>query len=336
MNPVRSVQIFQEHPSISIPIVERYLHAFPQHLEAVTRYMAHGGQFSKPQVITYVATSHDDAGRLYATVEGSQRLPRQVRLLLFGATHSEIDMAGAFYEIVRRTMIRDFPAGIPLPPIRAFRTSISECLPPTMPQRDQLVKRLPSIAINLSHDQFVEWINRQAIGPFLTPLLASFRALRDQAEAVTGRYSRLLREGHFSGRGQIFRTLECIELELSLRMIDLLTQHSVVSSVVWLHDGIWISPVPDIRLVNVIDHHIFKEFGISTGEPLFILKNLRQMQEALVSQLPKQRHSLPRKGHAPLLGSLTHNITITRTASRNTDSAASTFYARMDASRHSR
>ena len=119
-------------------------------------------------------------------------------------------------------------------------------------------------------------------------------------------------------------------------MIDLLTQHSVVSSVVWLHDGMWISPVPDIQLVNVIDQYICKEFGIFTGETLFILKNLSQSQEALVRQLPKQRHSLPRKGHAPLLGSLTHNITITQTASRNTDSAASTFYARTDASRHSR
>ena len=66
----RRIQIFQEHPDCSVQLVERYLAAFPQHIEAVTRYLAHGGQFSAPQVITYVASSFDDVGRLYATIEG--------------------------------------------------------------------------------------------------------------------------------------------------------------------------------------------------------------------------------------------------------------------------
>ena len=44
--------------------------------------------------ILYVASAYDEAGRLYATIEGSQRLPRQLRLLLFGATHAEVDIAG--------------------------------------------------------------------------------------------------------------------------------------------------------------------------------------------------------------------------------------------------
>ena len=160
--------------------------------------------------------------------------------------------------------------------------------------------------------------------------------LRDQAVAIAARYSSVLREGHFSGRGQVFRTLECIELELSLRLIDLLTQHSVVSSVIWLHDGIWISPVPDTQLVHVIDQHICKEFGIYTGQPLFVVKDLYKSYELLVSCLPKQRQPLPRRGSAPLLGSLAHHVTITRTASRNTEVAATTFYARMDCSRQSR
>ena len=127
-----------------------------------------------------------------------------------------------------------------------------------------------------------------------------------------------------------FRTLECIELELSLRMIDLLTQHSVVSSVIWLHDGIWLSPVPDGKLVEVIDRFICNEFGIYTGQSLFVVKELHQLHQILINRLPKQRHPLPRHGKAPLLGSLTHNIIITRTASRNTTAAATTFYSRME------
>ena len=119
-------------------------------------------------------------------------------------------------------------------------------------------------------------------------------------------------------------------MQLTLRMIDLLTQHSVVSSVIWLHDGIWISPPPNTQLVQVIDQLMCKEFGIYTGQALFSIKNLEQLHETLVNQLPSRRQPLPRRGKTPLLGSLTHNITITRTSSRSTTTEANTFFSRME------
>ena len=146
-------------------------------------------------------------------------------------------------------------------------------------------------------------------------------------------YTSTLRDGHFRGRGQIFRALECIELQLTLRMIDLLTQHSIVSSVIWLHDGIWLSPPPHTQLVHTVDRLICQEFGIYSGQPLFMIKELAPSHSALISQLPTRRQRLPRRGKAPLLGSLTHSITITRTSSRSTHSEASTFYSRMENSR---
>ena len=141
-------------------------------------------------------------------------------------------------------------------------------------------------------------------------------------------YTSMLRDGHFRGWGQIFRALECIELQLTLRMIDLLTQHSIVSSVIWLH-GNWISPPSNTQLVQTVDQLICQEF-IYTGQPLFMIKDLAPSHAALVSQLPTRRQRLPRRGKAPLLGSLTHSITITRTSSRSTYSEASTFYSRLE------
>ena len=226
--------------------------------------------------------------------------------------------------------MRDFPAGLPLPPISALRALIADCLPVTLPQREQLIKRLPSIIINLPHDHFSEWMNTQAVSSYLLPLRTTFRALRDQAESIASTYARTLREGHYRGRGQIFRVLECIELHLTLRMVDLLTQHSIVSSVIWLHDGIWISPPPQTRLVQTIDQLICQEFGIDTGQPLFSIKELQQAHAALVSQLPSRRQRLPKRGKTPLLGSLLPTITITRTSSRHTPHEASTFYTRME------
>ena len=325
-----SIQIFQEYPNCPPQLVERYLTLFPQHTQAVHRYLAHGGQFEAPQTITYAASSFDNAGRLYATTEGSQRLPRQLRLLLFGSSHVEIDMVGAFYEIVRRTMMRDFPAGMPLPPIHQLRASIDSCLPPILLQREQLIKRLPSIVINLPHEQFSEWMESHAVSIALMPLRATFRALRDQAESIASTYSRTLRDGRYGGRGQIFRALECIELRLTLRLIDLLTQHSKITSVIWLHDGIWIAPPPPTRLVQVVDQLICQEFGINTGQPIFSLKDLQQTYTALVNQLPSRRQKLPARGKTPLLGSLLPTIVITRTASRQTRREACTFYSRME------
>ena len=214
MHTSNCIQVFQECPNCPPQLVERYLTSFPQHMQAVHRYLAHGGQFEAPQTITYVASSFDNAGRLYATTEGSQRLPRQLRLLIFGSSHVEIDMVGAFYEIVRRTMLRDFPAGLPLPPIQTLRAFIDSCLPPILPQREQLIKRLPSIIINLPHEQFSDWMDSHTVSASLMPLRATFRALRDQAESIASTYSRTLRGARYRGRGQIFRALECMSCNL--------------------------------------------------------------------------------------------------------------------------
>ena len=113
-------------------------------------------------------------------------------------------------------------------------------------------------------------------------------------------------------------------------MVDLLTQHSKVASVIWLHDGIWIAPPPPPRLVQTIDQLICQEFGIDTGQPLFSVKDLQQAHATLVSQLPSRRQKLPTRGKTPLLGSLLPMIAITRTSSRHSLREANTFYSRME------
>ena len=110
----------------------------------------------------------------------------------------------------------------------------------------------------------------------------------------------------------------------------LLTQHSKITSVIWLHDGIWIAPPPPTRLVQVVDQLICQEFGINTGQPIFSVKDLQQTYAALVNQLPSRRQKLPARGKTPLLGSLLPTIVITRTASRQTRREACTFYSRME------
>ncbi len=51
--------------------------------------------------VEYVATASDGKGRLYARQIGAQSLPRNLRLLMYGSTHKEVDMSGAHYELTR-------------------------------------------------------------------------------------------------------------------------------------------------------------------------------------------------------------------------------------------
>ena len=51
--------------------------------------------------VEYVAAAEDGEGRLYAQQTSAQSMPKDLRLLLFGDTHWEVDISGAHYELIR-------------------------------------------------------------------------------------------------------------------------------------------------------------------------------------------------------------------------------------------
>ena len=66
--------------------------------------------------VEYVSSAADSKGRLYARQVSAQTLPRDLRLLLYDATHKEVDMSGAHYELTRA-----MGASKSLPPVRTLR-----------------------------------------------------------------------------------------------------------------------------------------------------------------------------------------------------------------------
>ena len=107
-------------------------------------------------------------------------------------------MASAFYELRRRTST-DFPAGASLP-IHVCRERIRSALPLHIQERDVLVKRLPSIAINLSAERFRAWAEVNGVRPWIDPLLPLFYELGLQADAVARCYTSAMRTGIFGSR----------------------------------------------------------------------------------------------------------------------------------------
>ena len=66
--------------------------------------------------VEYVSAATDGKGRLYARQISAQTLPRDLRLLAYGATHKEVDMSRAHYELIRAMC-----ASESLPPVRTLR-----------------------------------------------------------------------------------------------------------------------------------------------------------------------------------------------------------------------
>ena len=54
-----------------------------------------------PLTVEYLTPAKDASGRFYATQICAQKLPRDLRLLIYGSTHKEVDLTGAHYELIR-------------------------------------------------------------------------------------------------------------------------------------------------------------------------------------------------------------------------------------------
>ena len=92
-----------EMPSCAIDDIVRIMPLVePRAQKQLSQILLATQKLTKPMVVEYVAGSGDGQGRVYARQVGAQQLPKDVRALVYGRTHKEVDMTGAHYEILRR------------------------------------------------------------------------------------------------------------------------------------------------------------------------------------------------------------------------------------------
>ena len=106
------------------------------------------------------------------------------------------------------------------------------------------------MAINMSPAAFHMWVASEGLEVILAPLRWVFDLLQLQTGSVLAVTLDSLRSGLFGLREQAFRALECIEFGIMYRFVELLLQHSALASLIWLHDGVWISPRSQQSLVE--------------------------------------------------------------------------------------
>ena len=94
--------VLTECPSPTPQEMHVLLRTHPHYKWVAMDYIALAVSSSHCLSVGYKPTVDALGGRFYSVGNAAQRLPRQVRLLLFGNSHWEIDISGAHYELMRR------------------------------------------------------------------------------------------------------------------------------------------------------------------------------------------------------------------------------------------
>ena len=112
-----------ERPSVDHGLLRKPLTLHPHHRQLIESYLSTCLPQNCSIDIDYSPKAADNHGRKYCCTIGGQRLPKHVRILLFGRNHCEIDLKGSFYELVRRLGLLFAPDFVSLPTIDEFARS---------------------------------------------------------------------------------------------------------------------------------------------------------------------------------------------------------------------
>ena len=256
--------IFTEQPQFSYQGLRAHLASHSAHGDAWCLYRSHFQ--SSSYTVKYHRTSQDDMGRIYPTTFAAQALPRSLRLVLFASTHSEIDMWGAHYEIVRR-----FGPPNELNHVTQIREWLFQTLTPLAGAilTLEFCKLWPLVVINSQTPgaalSYLEWQLRCT--PPL-PITRFANNLHNLAQALAATPPQWLPPRiHNNPKGRVFHVCEHIEYELTMAMLTHLQQQHTFQSCVWLHDGFWLAPPPTDDQLQASNQHIINTYGLSQTEP---------------------------------------------------------------------
>ena len=280
-----TILLLTEVPKVSIELVSKFMMqtANQQYRKEVETYLAGTANLTKPRIVEYTASATDCLGRLYGRGPCAQRLPRKVRLLLFGNTHQEVDMVGAFYEIMRRLLRSSH-----LPHIVELRAILMDLLGLVpLNQRFAVVKRHPLIVMNAGASEACSKIEREhhiTCPPALHHLSLQ---IESATQALVNNHLPVKRPQYAThARGAAFRTLEWYEEHIMISYYKELTRRCHITSAIWLHDGLWLPKEISPHLLYEAERAMLHQLQLdSCDPPLFSLRELAADAQALIQTL---------------------------------------------------
>ena len=262
--------VLTECPSPAPPGLSALLRLKPHYKFVTMDYLAASAASTHRLVVGYKPTVVARGGRYYAVGNTAQRLPRQVRLLLFGSSHWEIDISGAHYELMRRHC-KAVAVHLDLLPITATT------------DLDQLVKTWPLVIINSATPQEVKKRLQGDLPPFLVrfarEVFAASRYVMQHPPPWCPTIPNQL------GRGASFHFFEVLEQHAAWLAYTFLQARVGFHSVIWLHDGFWVSPRPREDALADLHSHLCRALGFDAAEaPLMRCDPLQVKRELLLAQ----------------------------------------------------
>ena len=266
-----------------------------------------------PLVVEYVASAEDGKGRLYARQWSGQRIPRALRLAAYGRGHQEVDMIGAHYEIIRRSI-----TGSTLPPILQLRALLrAEWHRDAGRNLEEVVKLWPLYIINGGLGAATDLLQSHQLVASPAALAVAY-----ELEAAQAVFTNSILPKHrdrlittFSNRAfYAIGHVECLAMQTFLCQLQM---RVTLSSVLWLHDGVWIPDTVTKEDIKFAERATLHELSLLIDDTCFF--QVRALDE------PAQRarnslRSAPR-GDAPAKGRVIDPPACSESAEEESDDA---------------
>ena len=262
--------VLTECPSPTPQEMHALLRRHPHYKWVAMDYIALAVSSSHCLSVGYKPTVDALGGRFYSVGNAAQRLPRQVRLLLFGNSHWEIDISGAHYELMRRQCKMD-EAHLALQPIAQMRDSLKGTLQAYIAEDEigPLVKTWPLVIINSATPQeAIEYLKKRIQAEPSGQLVSFAREVFAASRYAMHHPPSWCPAGPVrTGRGAPFHYFEVLEQQVTWAAYSFLQPRVGFVSAIWLHDGFWVAPRPENALLTALHTYLCQTFSFDLAEP---------------------------------------------------------------------
>ena len=290
--------VLTECPSPTPQEMHTLLRRHPHYKWVAMDYIALAVSSSHCLNVGYKPTVDSLGGRFYSVGNAAQRLPRQVRLLLFGNSHWEIDISGAHYELMRR-QCRAAEVHLTLLPIAQMRSYLTRALRAQIAEDgiSLLVKTWPLVIINSATPQeAIEYLKKRIQTELSCHLVSFAREVFAASRYAMHHPPSWCPSG--PERGAPFHYFEVLEQQVTWAANSFLQPRVGFVSAIWLHDGFWVAPRPENDSLTALNTHLCQTFGFDPAEPpLMRCDSLQPKFAQLLSECASA---------APVIGSHSH------------------------------
>ena len=293
--------VLTECPSPTPQEMHTLLRRHPHYKWVAMDYIALAVASSHCLSVGYKPTVDALGGRFYSVGNAAQRLPRQVRLLLFGNSHWEMDISGAHYELMRR-QCKAAEVHLALLPIAQARDYLRGALRAHIAEDEigPLVKTWPLVIINSATPQeAIEYLKKRVQTELSHHLVSFAREVFAASRYAMHHPPSWCPTGpERTGRGAPFHYFEVLEQQVTWAAYSFLQPRVGFASAIWLHDGFWAAPRPEDESLTALHTHLCQNFGFDPAEPpLMRCDPLQPKFAQLLSECTSA---------APVIGSLSH------------------------------